>query len=111
VPHSQTFFSSYDLSEAAWIRACVSKYLQAFHGRVPGEFFAELGLRLLISLRDEYPWLAVPPRCDWFVASLDRKCLGQKSVRESGTWLRGIFDKETRRKPLAVAADALSYGD
>jgi hypothetical protein len=45
------------------------------------------------------------------VASLDRKCLGQKSVRESGTWLRGIFDKETRRKPLAVAADALSYGD
>jgi hypothetical protein len=45
------------------------------------------------------------------VASLDRKCLGQKSVRESGTWLRGISDKETRRKPLAVAADALSYGD
>jgi hypothetical protein len=26
-------------------------------------------------------------------------------------FLRGIFDKETRRKPLAVAADALSYGD
>jgi hypothetical protein len=25
-------------------------------------------------------------------------------------FLRGIFDKETRRKPLAVAADALSYG-
>src|ERR1700746_316952 len=47
----------------------------------------------------------------WIVASLDRKCLGQKSVRESGTWLRGIFDKETRRKPLAVAAGALSYGD
>jgi hypothetical protein len=23
---------------------------------------------------------------------------------------RGIFDKETRRKPLAFAADALSYG-
>ena len=45
------------------------------------------------------------------VASLDRKCLGQKSVRESGTVLRGIFDKETRRKPVAVAADALSYGD
>src|SRR5919108_6003955 len=38
------------------------------------------------------------------VASLDRKCLGHKCVRESGTWLRGIFDKETRRKPLAVAA-------
>jgi SpoVK/Ycf46/Vps4 family AAA+-type ATPase len=45
------------------------------------------------------------------VASLDRKCLGQKSVRESETSLRGIFDKETRRKPLAVAAYALSYGD
>jgi hypothetical protein len=25
--------------------------------------------------------------------------------------IRGIFDKQTRRKPLAVAADALSYGD
>jgi hypothetical protein len=24
--------------------------------------------------------------------------------------IRGIFDKETRRKPLAFAADALSYG-
>ena len=23
----------------------------------------------------------------------------------------GIFDKQTRRKPLAFAADALSYGD
>ena len=45
------------------------------------------------------------------VASLDRKCLGHKAFRESGTSLRGIFDKETRRKPLAFAADALSYGD
>jgi len=25
--------------------------------------------------------------------------------------IRGIFDKQTRRKPLAAAADALSYGD
>jgi hypothetical protein len=24
--------------------------------------------------------------------------------------IRGVFDKETRRKPLAFAADALSYG-
>jgi hypothetical protein len=24
--------------------------------------------------------------------------------------IRGIFDKETRRKPLAFVADALSYG-
>ena len=44
------------------------------------------------------------------VASLDRKGLGQESFRESGTPLRGVFDKETRRKPLAFAADALSYG-
>jgi hypothetical protein len=25
--------------------------------------------------------------------------------------IRDIFDKQTRRKPLAFAADALSYGD
>jgi hypothetical protein len=25
-------------------------------------------------------------------------------------YIRGVFDKETRRKPLAFAADALSYG-
>jgi hypothetical protein len=24
--------------------------------------------------------------------------------------IRGVFDKETRRKPLALAADAVSYG-
>jgi len=45
-----------------------------------------------------------------FVASLDRKCLGQKAFRESGTSIRGIFDKETRRKPLAFAADAGLWG-
>jgi hypothetical protein len=44
------------------------------------------------------------------VASLDRKCLGQKSFRDSGTWIRGIFDKETRRKPLAFAADTGLWG-
>jgi hypothetical protein len=43
------------------------------------------------------------------VASLDRKCPGQK--REAQTRVeRGIFDKETRRKPLVFAADAV-YGD
>ena len=26
------------------------------------------------------------------------------------TWIGGVFDKETRRKPLAFAADAGSYG-
>jgi hypothetical protein len=44
------------------------------------------------------------------VVSLDRKCPGMKGlgagVRASG----GIFDKETRRKPLAFVADAV-YGD
>src|SRR5258708_16319624 len=32
------------------------------------------------------------------VASLDRKCPGQKAFREFGTSLRGIFDKETYRR-------------
>jgi len=44
------------------------------------------------------------------VASLDRKCLGQKAFRGSGTSIRGIFDKETRRKPLVFAADARLWG-
>jgi len=35
---------------------------------------------------------------------------GQKAGAKGGTWNRGIFDKETRRKPLAFAADA-TYGD
>jgi hypothetical protein len=46
-----------------------------------------------------------------FVASLDRKCLGPKMPGQSGSPDgRDIFDKETRRKPLAFAADAVSYG-
>ena len=40
------------------------------------------------------------------VVSLDRKCLGHTIGAKPG-----IFDKETRRKPLAFAADAASYGD
>ena len=32
-------------------------------------------------------------------------------LRELETLIRGIFDKETRRKPLAIAADALTYGN
>jgi hypothetical protein len=43
------------------------------------------------------------------VASLDRKRLGQ-AVLWKAKYIRGVFDKETRRKPLAFAADALSYG-
>ena len=43
------------------------------------------------------------------VASLDRKCIGQKMLRELEASIRGIFDKETRRKPLAIAADAVLW--
>jgi hypothetical protein len=44
------------------------------------------------------------------VASLDRKRLGQGVLWKTRAYARGVFDKETRRKPLAFAADALSYG-
>jgi len=30
--------------------------------------------------------------------------------RKNRNSIRGVFDKETRRKPLAFAADAVSYG-
>jgi len=45
-----------------------------------------------------------------FVASLDRKRLGGRLPGRSGISVRGVFDKETRRKPLAFAADAVRYG-
>jgi len=44
------------------------------------------------------------------VASLDRKRLGTKVARKKMSWTRGVFDEEARRKPLAFAADAVSYG-
>ena len=44
------------------------------------------------------------------VASLDRKRLGRGVLWKAKNYIRGVFDKETRRKPLAFAADALSYG-
>jgi len=43
------------------------------------------------------------------VASLDRKRLGTKVSRKT-SWTRGVFDEEASRKPLAFAADAVSYG-
>jgi hypothetical protein len=43
------------------------------------------------------------------VASLDRKRLGQ-ILRVGKRLIGGVFDKETRRKPLAFAADAVGYG-
>jgi hypothetical protein len=48
---------------------------------------------------------------DYFriVASLDRKRLGTK-ISSQTSWARGVFDEEASRKPLAFAADAVSYG-
>jgi hypothetical protein len=46
----------------------------------------------------------------WIVASLDRKRLGADLWGGAGTSIRGVFDEETRRKPLAFAADAVRYG-
>jgi hypothetical protein len=43
------------------------------------------------------------------VASLDRKRLGRR-LRVGKMLIRDVFDKETRRKPLAFAADAVRYG-
>ena len=44
------------------------------------------------------------------VASLDRKRLGQAVRWKTKAYTRGVFDKETRRKPLAFAADAGLWG-
>src|SRR6266849_266094 len=41
------------------------------------------------------------------VASLDRKRLGADFWGGAGSSIRGVFDEETRRKPLAFAADAV----
>jgi len=50
------------------------------------------------------------PSSSWVVASLDRKRLGLGVLWKGKNYIRGVFDKETRRKPLVFAADALSYG-
>lgn len=44
------------------------------------------------------------------VASLDRKRLGAREPGRRSVSSRGVFDKETRRKPLVFAADA-GYGN
>ena len=44
------------------------------------------------------------------VARLDRKRLGQDTLALKWNWIRGVFDKQTRRKPLVFAADAVRYG-
>jgi hypothetical protein len=56
--------------------------------------------------------LGFEPPLDNFriVASLDRKRLGRDTSGWKKKSTRGVFDKETRRKPLAFAADAARYG-
>jgi hypothetical protein len=44
------------------------------------------------------------------VARLDRKRLGQDTFTTKWNSIRGVFDKQTRRKPLVFAADAVGYG-
>jgi hypothetical protein len=44
------------------------------------------------------------------VARLDRKRLGQDTLAWKWNSIRGVFDKQTRRKPLVFAADAVRYG-
>jgi hypothetical protein len=44
------------------------------------------------------------------VARLDRKRLGQDTLASKWNSIRGVFDKQIRRKPLAFAADAWNYG-
>jgi hypothetical protein len=51
-----------------------------------------------------------PPACSRVAASLDRKRLGAKSDAKCLKSIQGVFDKEVRRKPMAFAADAWSYG-
>jgi hypothetical protein len=44
------------------------------------------------------------------VARLDRKRLGHHTFTMKWNWIRGVFDEQTRRKPLVFAADAVRYG-
>jgi hypothetical protein len=53
------------------------------------------------------PWPSLNSR---MVARLDRKRLAQDTFTMYWNSMRGVFDKQTRRKPLAFAADAVRYG-
>jgi hypothetical protein len=44
------------------------------------------------------------------VARLDRKRLGQDTFRSKWNSIQGVFDEQTRRMPLLLAADAERYG-
>jgi hypothetical protein len=45
------------------------------------------------------------------VARLDRKRLGAGHFHNEMNSMRGVFDKQTRRKPLVFAGDAVRYGN
>jgi len=43
------------------------------------------------------------------VSRLDRKRFGQDTFTTKWNLIRGVFDEQTRRKPLVFAADAVRY--
>jgi hypothetical protein len=49
------------------------------------------------------------PASGWSLALIGNAS-AQGVLWKTRDYARGVFDKETRRKPLAFAADALSYG-
>ena len=55
-------------------------------------------------------FLSAEPANSWIVARLDRKRLGQDTFTTKWNLIRGVFDEQTRRKPLVFAADAVRYG-
>jgi hypothetical protein len=60
-----------------------------------------------------YPKREANRRRELILAGLSLALIGNASGKQSSgrqKYIRGVFDKETRRKPLAFAADALSYG-
>jgi hypothetical protein len=57
--------------------------------------------------------LISPKPVFWIVSGLPLALIGNASGQTfawRGISIRGVFDKEVRRKPLAFAADAWSYG-
>jgi hypothetical protein len=45
---------------------------------------------------------------EWSLALIGNA--SEQTFGAEGILIRGVFDKETRRKPLAFAADAVRYG-
>jgi hypothetical protein len=53
------------------------------------------------------------PGCTEVISVLSLALIGNASEQTlgvEGISMRGVFDEETRRKPLAFAADAVRYG-